>query len=109
MSILLQLGYNNETSEPVLTGARLAKANNLIVQLDAIDSALAAARLDSMAVQVDKLTVDYTKHMALLKAEGSRLLKELSNLVGLAISYDRFYGSGSTTVKRSAYTFQSYW
>lgn len=110
MSISLQLGYPDDSVEPSLDTARVAKANEIISQLEAIDLALASARLDSMAIQVDKLTVDYAKHIALLKAEGSRLLKELSNLSGLPLVYDRYYGSSrETVIKRSPYMFQSYW
>lgn len=110
MSISLQLGYPDDSVEPSLDIVRAAKANEIITQLVAIDQALASARLDSMAIQVDKLTVDYTKHIALLKAEGSRLLKELANVTGLVVVYDRYYGSARETVaKRSPYMFQSYW
>lgn len=109
MTISLQLGYTNEDLEPTLPDARLAKAKDLMAQLNAIDTALASATLDSMAVQVDKLTVDFAKHIALLKLEGSRLLKELANVSGLPIVYDRYYGSVETVTKRSVYFFQSYW
>lgn len=110
MSISLQLGYPDGSVEPSLDTARAAKANEIITQLVAIDLALASARLDSMAVQVDKLAVDYVQHMALLKAEGSRLLKELSNVSGLAVVYDRYYGISEVAAKKlSPYMFQSYW
>lgn len=109
MTISLQLGYTNEDLEPTLTGVRLAKANDLIAQLNAIDAALASATLDSMAVQVDKLTVDYARHLALLKLEGSRILKELSNISGIPVVYDRYYGSAETVTKSRVYSFQSYW
>lgn len=108
MTISLQLGYTNEDIEPTLSDARLAKANDLIAQLNAIDTALASATLDSMAVAVGELKVDYARHIALLKLEGSRLLKELSNISGIPIVYDRYYGS-TAVVKSQPYSFQSYW
>lgn len=109
MSIALQLGYTSDVLDPVLDVARASRANDLIAQLNAVDVALATARIDSMATAVGDLKVDYARHMSLLKAEGSRLLKDLANLTGLAVAYDRFLGQSPTKVKRSPWGFQSYW
>ena len=108
-NIYIQLGYNDSKLEPTLDEARTAKANALCSQLEAIDTALASAVLDSMAMAVGELKVDYAKHIALLKLEGSRLLKELSNVSGLPIAYDRYYGRVNSATPRSVYMFQSYW
>lgn len=109
MSIALQLGHPSNVLDPVLDVARASRANDLIAQLNAIDVALTAARIDSMATAVGELKVNYAQHIGLLKAEGSRLLKELSNLTGLAVAYDRFSGQSPITVRRSPWGFQSYW
>lgn len=108
MAIALQLGYPITTLDPFLDLARATRASDLVAQLDAIDSALASARLDSMASEVGELKVDYQRHISLLKSEGSRLLKELANLCGMIVAYDRFQGE-TATLRSSPYSIQSYW
>lgn len=109
MTIQMQLGYTSSLSlEPVLDTMRTAKANDILLQLQAIDQAIAAATLDSMAVEVGSLKVDYARHLSLLKTEGSRLLKDLANVSGLSVAYDRFSG-GAAGVSSTPVSWVSYW
>lgn len=107
--ILIHLGY----SEPdtYLSGSILnlpsavsSRVDSVCTKLDAVDAALSAGVLDSMATRVDKLEVNYAQHLALLKSEGSRLIKELSALVMIPVTYDRFRNSSSTST-----SVRSYW
>lgn len=88
--IRFYLGYSDNLAEPLLSPERMLRANSLMSQLDAIDSALTDARLMSDTVEVDKVKMNYVNHLAILKSEGSRLLQELSRLVGLPITYDKY-------------------
>lgn len=107
--ILIHLGYSEPEVFLVasilnLPGAVSARVDRVCTKLDAVDAALSAGVLDSMATRVDKLEVNYVQHLALLKSEGSRLIKELSALVMIPMAYDRFRSSSST-----ATTIRSYW
>ena len=115
-NILMTLGYGlvypdgaleRLTFIPASLGNRI---DSLVTSLSAIDAALTAAPLDSMAVKIDKLEVSYSQHMALLKQEASRILEEISVLVSIPIFYDR-YSRQSLTVAKSnpRYSFVSYY
>ena len=115
-NILMALGYGlvypegffeRLTSVPTALGSRI---DSLMVSLKAIDDALTAAPLDSMAVKIDKLEVSYSQHMALLKQEASRILEEISVLTMIPIIYDRYARSTPTVAKANPkYTFVSYY
>lgn len=107
--ILIHLGYSE--SDPYLEDsifnlpvAVSARVDSVCTKLDSVDAALSAGVLDSMATRVDKLEVNYAQHLALLKGEGSRLIKELSTLVMIPVAYDRFRNSGSANT-----SIRSYW
>ena len=86
------------------------RIDSLMVSLKAIDDALTAAPLDSMAVKIDKLEVSYSQHMALLKQEASRILEEISVLVNIPIFYDRYSRQSLTVAKvNPRYSFVSYY
>lgn len=104
MTISSQLGYPTDDLEPVLETTRALQANSLMTQLAAIDAALSVSTLDSMAVEVGDLKVNYTRNIQLMKLEGSRLLKQLANLSGLPVLYDRFLPP-----QPNPWSVQSYW
>lgn len=95
---LLPLGYE-------ITAAAINEIQDLLSKLEAIDEKLDAATLDSMAVNVDKLTLSYPQHIRHLKSEGSRHLNRIANLIGLAIAYNKYTGTG----KSSTQSVVSYW
>ena len=90
MSISAYLGYWNDDLEPNLSPSRLGLCNVLIGHLVSIDSALAQNTLDSMAVSVGELQTNYGLNIAVMKSEGTRLLRQLSQLSGLPIIYDPY-------------------
>lgn len=111
-TIRVQLGYNDDAPDPVLPLAVQDRVTAILSELAAIDEALKAGTLDSMALSVGELKVDYSRHIAQLERRGTQLLRELSFLSGLAIAFDRFSKSLSTsvtTVGSSPFSIQSYW
>lgn len=87
------------------------RVDGLMTSLAAIDEALQAAPLDSMAVKIDKLEVSYSQHLTLLKQEGSRMLHELSRLLEIPLAYDKYLQKDpNVDVKvNRRYNFTSYW
>ena len=90
MTISAHLGYLNDALEPPLTPSRLALCNVLVGHLDSINAALAQNSLDSMAVSVGELQTNYGLNINAMKAEGTRLLRQLSQIAGLPIIYDPY-------------------
>jgi hypothetical protein len=80
--------------DPIYTAAQQDRILAILGQLDEIDGALHQAALDSMAVKVDTLTLDYGGHGATLRNRGSELLRELSRLSGIPVVADRYTGTG---------------
>lgn len=78
------------------------QAANLLDEMTEIDRQLKAARADSMAKGVGRMRLSYSQHVAHLKSEGSRLLQELGQMLGIEILYNK-YSKG-----QSSYT-KSYW
>lgn len=78
------------------------RAIDLVDELAAIDAQLTAARQDSMARSVGRLRLSYTQHVAHLKGEGSRLLEELSQMLGISILYNKY-------TKGQPISIRSYW
>lgn len=85
MPNLLGTELNREYSDP--TSDRVIA---VLTELADIDTKLSDARADSMAVGVGKLTLSYSQHVAHLKSEGTRSLRELSSLVGVQIVFDKY-------------------
>lgn len=109
-SISVQLGYQDDLLEPAIGLSRENLVLSLMEQLNTLDTAIAEATLDSMAVSVGDLKVDYQGHLKTLKRQGSDLLKTLSNLVGIPVYYDRFLGKQVyQVIPSSPYSVQSYW
>lgn len=112
LSISLYLGYSVTDAQvlPLLDDFTASQVDAILDNLAAIDTALAAGRLDSMATKVDTLSVDYLTHIGILKDEGSRLLVELSTILGIPIKTNKYapkgVGSGSRT---RALQVVSYW
>lgn len=67
------------------------QAFNIIDQLISIDNQLAAARVDSMAETIGAIKVNYPKHVAHLRNEGSLLVNELSKLTGINYTFDKYH------------------
>lgn len=65
-----------------------------------VDAQLKAARSDSMATAVGQLHLSYSQHVTHLKSEGSRLLKELSFVLGVKLVYNK-YAIGQSKSTRS--------
>lgn len=95
---LLPLGYE-------ITAAAVNEIQDLLSKMEALDEKLEAATLDSMAVNVDKLTLSYPQHIRHLKGEGSRHLNRIANLIGMAIAYNKYTGTGSSSTQSVV----SYW
>ncbi|MBE9178679.1 hypothetical protein IQ268_08915 [Oculatella sp. LEGE 06141] len=102
-TLKIVLGY---ASMPNLLTTELSEARSpaiidraiaLLDELGEIDGQLSAARQDSMAKQVGQLSLSYSQHVSHLKSEGSRLMKELSHLLGISIAYNK-YGGRSISV-----------
>lgn len=109
MSISTYLGYHDETLEPILVPGRQTLVDALLLRLSEIDLAIDTGTTDSMALKVGELSVDYNRHLMILKAEGSRKLKELANLSGLPVLYDKYSGRSAIAGASSPLVVQSYW
>lgn len=59
-------------------------------KLDSLDTQLETAIIDSMAVKVGELTIDYNQHINHLRTQGTRWLKQLSHLAAIPIAYDKY-------------------
>ncbi len=66
-----------------------------------IDAKLSAATSDSMAMQVGDLKLSYVQHVAHLNFEGSRLLCELGQILGIEPIYNKYKTTGKAR--------KSYW
>lgn len=80
----------------------ISKAIALMAELETIDTQLTAARADSMARGVGQLRLSYAQHVAHLKSEGSRILKELAQKLGIEILFNKYTQGQSPSTK-------SYW
>jgi len=81
MTIALQLGYPDN---------RLMTVGTIPVALAALDAAISSAVIDSVAVKVGDLSLDYTNHLEQLKREGSRQLQLLSAQMDVPVYFDRY-------------------
>lgn len=77
-------------------------ANSVTGDQGGIDAQLRAARGDSMAQTVGNLKLSYGQHVGHLKSDGSSLLKELANLLGVNLAYNKYRPGSSVST-------QSYW
>lgn len=84
----------------------------LIAELDSVDLLLVNSRSDSMTTKLDSIELDFVQHVNHLNSTGSGLLKELSNLLGIPVFYNKYSGVsfvdnvGNNTSNSSFY---SYW
>lgn len=109
MSISAYLGYPDDSLEPTWVSGRQILIEAVLVRLKEIDKAIDAGTTDSMAVKVGELSVDYSRHLMILKAEGTRKLKELAVLSGLPVLYDKYSGRSAIAGSSSPFVVQSYW
>lgn len=75
-------------------------ANEALGDVGGIDAQLKSARSDSMAKGVGSLRLSYPQHVAHLKSEGTRLLSELSMLLGVRLLYNKYSGGSKTAQVR---------
>lgn len=114
-NILITLGYGRTIPVDAMEklddiGYYLGdRIDSIMTAIEAIDTTLQAAPLDSMAVKIDKLEVSYSQHLTLLKQEGSRLIAELSRLTDIEITFDKYKGKSTQTRVNSRHNFVSYW
>jgi hypothetical protein len=90
------LGYYEviETQYPIST-SRMAQIDARLTALAAVDAGLSSLVQDGMAEGVGDLRLNYGKHGAMLRQEGSRLLKDIANLSGITLRYNRFGGKST--------------
>lgn len=69
-----------------------AELQVIIDKLVAIDEELEQNRKDSMALDVGGVKVDFNRNIQITKHEGSRLLRELSQLSDIPIKFDKYLG-----------------
>jgi hypothetical protein len=96
--ICTALGYDELVMEPTLTPERAIKAQAILDRLEVIDTQLEQAIGDSMATQIDTVHLDFASQVALLKAEGSRKLRELATISStryqpMSVQFDKYLGS----------------
>ena len=76
---------------------RYTRVMAILDKLDTFDDRIFAAVEKSFVQQVDTIKLSYSPLVSHLKAEATRCLNELANLVGLEITYNKFTGqSGSS-------------
>ncbi|MFB2876840.1 hypothetical protein [Floridanema aerugineum] len=116
-TISYHLGYLDDNLEPTVSASRQPLVLNIMENINAVENALNSAVLDSMALQVGDLKVDYATHISQLKNQGTMLLIQLSQLTGLPIAFDKFQLSagntggngGNGSVYGQSLVIQSYW
>lgn len=87
------LGYNEvQYPEFAISTARQNVIEERVLELTTIDDALKQARLNSVADSIGDIRLQFRNHISLLKEEGSRILKEISNLSGIPLEFDRYRG-----------------
>lgn len=101
-ALAYRLGYSTRDFDPRYTPAPLqfpeytdddkAVIDHIVNKLVAIDTELEQNRKDSMALDVGGVKVDFNRNIAITKAEGTRLLRELSQLSDLPLKYDKYQG-----------------
>lgn len=103
--VLLALGYslvninNGHIRLPDnLTADDFTYFSGILTQLDAIDTELENNTRDSMAVQVQDLTLDYNRYIAQTLARANRLLQQLSRAASTPVAFNK-YGGGNHGIK----------
>lgn len=93
-TLTYHLGYTLGTpvNVPEFSSEQQLVILDVISRLDAIDAELEANRKDSMALDVGGVRVDFNRNIQITRAEGSRLLRLLSQLSGIPLAYDRYLG-----------------
>jgi hypothetical protein len=86
-----------DTRYPI-SASRMMKIDQCLLALDKVDIGLSGVVTDGMAEQVGDLRLNYSKHTALLRQEGSRLLNMIASLSGIPVLYDRFKAGSIRTV-----------
>jgi len=94
LSISETLGYYEViiTQYPISL-SRMAFIDAAFLKLEDVDIALASVVTDGMAEQVGDMRVNYGKHVAMLKMEGTRLLQSISAYSGIPIRFNKYTGA----------------
>lgn len=108
-TILYLLGYNPSSTTNDITNTISSSYFNVVIdklvkyitELEDIDFKLDKARLDSMVTEMDDIALSYTQHISHLQMEGSRLLKDVSNLTGVPLLFDRYLGKKTNNLSSS--------
>lgn len=104
--VLEVLGY---FTEPEVLPRVSTNILYLCTRLTVIDGQIDTGLTDSMAVTVGELSVDFGRHIQLLKQEGSRILKQIAAMSGIPINYDRYLGRSPDQATTSPMSIKSYW
>lgn len=95
------LGYVNF---PHLVSQRLAepykqvkvdRLDAIVIELADIDTQLRDLRPDSLAIEVQGMKLNFNQQRAILKQDGSQLLRELAQLMAISIVYNKYASSSA--------------
>lgn len=96
-NILFRLGYSESNAtdyesnlEANYFAVRVARVDSIMSELAIVDEKILLSLDDSMALKVDSIEVDFQQHYKHLLVEGTKLLRELSNITGIPIFYDKY-------------------
>jgi len=94
LSISETLGYYEVimTQYPISL-SRMEFIDAAFLKLVDVDVALASIVTDGMTEQVGDMKLNYGKHVAMLKLEGTRLLSAISAYSGIPIRFNKYTGA----------------
>lgn len=84
--------YHKQVQTPTLSLDGLLESERLLAKIALTHEQYDTALAESMAVELDKLKVDYPKHLALLVQSGTLQLRALSNFVDIPLKTNSFTG-----------------
>lgn len=100
LRVAYALGYSSRQFDSRLTSNPLQVPDysvedreillSLLAELALIDQQIKDAMPDSMAEKVSDISVNFHRHILILKEEGSRILNELAQFSGLPLAYNRY-------------------
>ncbi|HEY9629367.1 MAG TPA: hypothetical protein V6C84_18850 [Coleofasciculaceae cyanobacterium] len=71
------------------------RVDAIILELADIDTQLRDLRPDSLAIEVQGMKLNFNQQRAILKQDGSQLLKELAQLMAISIVYNKYASSSA--------------
>lgn len=117
--LLLTLGHtvrdtdgtgNITVTLPPFNADSRSHIEDLISQIEALDTQYNSALADSMAERVDNMIVDYPTHLALLASRGTILLQRLSAFSNVPLKFNSFTGqSYGSTASKNALSIRNYY